>query len=153
LSIRPSGEICFSKPRIVDHASRYAAVAYAGGGHAKGLGYDDGFIDELLARHGASELLYFGDLDAAHGGIALAPAAGLYAWLLANGRPVRSETRERLQAEDLAWLSEPFHAQVASLCAAGERIAQEWLGTRALFGGLADSWWPRLDAPVGTMQR
>jgi hypothetical protein len=36
--------------------AQFSAVAYAGGGNAKGLAYDETFIDELLDRYSATEL-------------------------------------------------------------------------------------------------
>lgn len=86
--------------------SQYSCVAYAGGGHRKGLAYDEGFLDELLHRAGAGELKYFGDLDptgisiaagvarlrSGRGVVPLVPAVELYGWLLSHGlrRPIRS---------------------------------------------------------------
>lgn len=127
-------------------AGRFSAVAYAGGGNAKGLAYDETFLDELLQRHEASELLYFGDLDpgglriaagaarrrAARGGMALLPAVGLYDWILVHGRRTRLSPRKNVTAEELDWLPLGLRSRVEQLFAAGERIPQEALGTRAL---------------------
>jgi hypothetical protein len=127
-------------------AGRYAAVAYAGGGHGKSLGYDETFIDALLNRFAANELFYFGDIDPAglriasraaerrarRGGLALQPATALYAWLLSHGIRTALKPSERALPSDLAWLPEYLREQVKALFAAGQRLPQESLGTRAL---------------------
>jgi hypothetical protein len=128
---------------------RYAAVAYAGGGHGKSLAYDETFIDELLERFGSTELLYFGDIDPAGLQIAsgaaerrgrrralpLQPAETLYAWLLAHGARTALQSAQRGSSEDLAWLPEDLRARVEALFAEGLRIPQESLGTRVLMTG------------------
>jgi hypothetical protein len=130
-------------------AGRYAAVAYASGGHGKSLAYDESFIDELVDRFRATELLYFGDLDPAglriascaaerraqRGVLPLQPAAALYAWLLAHGVQTALRQTERASPGDLAWLSEDLRAGVEALFANGYRIPQESLGTRVLAAG------------------
>jgi hypothetical protein len=130
-------------------AGRYAAVAYAGGGHGKSLAYDETFIDELLERFGSAELLYFGDVDPAGLHIAsgaaerrarrrampLQPAAALYTWLLAYGTRTDLQSAQHGSPNDLAWLPEDLRAPVAALFAEGLRIPQESLGTRVLTTG------------------
>lgn len=130
-------------------SSQFSAVAYAGGGNAKGLAYDETFLDELLDRYETSELLYFGDLDpagvriaagaarrrAARGCSPLSPAAPLYDWLLVHGRPAPMHSREQLTIEDLTWLHESARPAIARLFASGRRIPQEALGLRALASG------------------
>jgi hypothetical protein len=127
-------------------AQKFAAVAYAGGGHAKGIIYDELFVDSLLERCDSHQLLYFGDLDprglriaagaaqrrVARKAIPLLPAATLYAWLLARGIRAPSKTGTRMAAGDLAWLPDTLRTPVSELFAARRRISQEWLGTRAL---------------------
>lgn len=129
-----------------ESAAQYSCVAYAGGGHRKGLAYDEGFLDELLHRAGACELKYFGDVDPAGISIAagvarsraergvarLTPAVELYVWLLSNGprRPMRS--RQRQCPADLEWLPDTLRPEVSALFEAGLRIPQEALGTRVL---------------------
>jgi hypothetical protein len=127
-------------------AKKFAAVAYAGGGNAKGISYDELFIDSLLERCGSSELFYFGDLDrrglrigagaaqrrAERNAVPLMPAATFYRWLLAHGARVAVEVEEPVPAEDLAWLPGDLHAPVVKLFAAPRRIPQECLGTRVL---------------------
>ncbi len=130
-------------------AGRYAAVAYAGGGHGKSLAYDEMFIDELINRFRAEGLFYFGDLDPAglriasraaerraqRGGLPLEPAASLYAWLLNRGARTALRPNERATLADLAWLPEDLRGAVESLFADGHRIPQESLGTRVLTAG------------------
>lgn len=127
-------------------AARYSCIAYAGGGHRKGLSYDEGFLDELLSRAQSSELSYFGDLDpvglaiaagisrlrADRNAMPLTPAAELYGWLIERGvrRPLRS--RQRADVKDVLWLPERLRAAVAELFAAELRVPQESLGTLAL---------------------
>ncbi|HEX5281032.1 MAG TPA: hypothetical protein VFW28_13215 [Micropepsaceae bacterium] len=127
-------------------AGCYAAVAYAGGGHGKSLGYDETFIDELLARFQADALFYFGDIDPAglriasraaerrakRGGISLQPAPGLYAWLLKHGIRTALKRGEHATPSDLGWLPENLRGEVQALFAAGQRLPQESLGTRTL---------------------
>jgi hypothetical protein len=129
-------------------ASAFAAVAYAGGGNAKGIGFDELFIDSLLERRGSSQLYYFGDLDprgvhigagaaqrrAARESVPLQPAATLYAWLLAQGVRVKAMTEESVTKEGLEWFPPALRAPVAELFAARCRIPQECLGTRVLRG-------------------
>lgn len=126
--------------------AQYACVAYAGGGHRKGLAYDEGFLDELLQRAHSSELCYFGDVDPAGLSIAagiariradrnvvpLTPATTLYQWVMEHGlrRPMRS--RQQSAVEDILWLPDPFRSPVEELFRAGLRIPQESLGTIAL---------------------
>lgn len=131
---------------------RYAAVAYAGGGHGKSLAYDELFIDELINRFQAKGLFYFGDLDPAglriasraaerralRGSLALQPAASLYAWLLDRGTRTSLQRTEKATAADLAWLPEHLRDPVEALFAEGLRIPQESLGTRALAVGHID---------------
>lgn len=130
-------------------AGRYAAVAYAGGGHGKSLAYDETFIDELLERFGSTELLYFGDIDPAGLHIAsgaaerrarrralpLQPAELLYAWLLAHGTRTALQSAQRGSSADVTWLPEVLCAPVEALFAEGRRIPQESLGTRVLMTG------------------
>ncbi len=125
---------------------RYAAIAYAGGGNAKSLAYDETFIDELLIRFKSTELLYFGDIDpaglriaskaslrrAARQTLPLMPETRLYAWLLDQGRRTPADKNERATAEDIAWLPRDLRGAVEELFAAGQRIPQEALGTRSL---------------------
>jgi hypothetical protein len=125
---------------------RYSAVAYAGGGHGKSLGYDETFIDELVCRFRANGLYYFGDLDPAGLRIAsraaerrarrqsmpLEPASAFYAWLLEHGTRRALERSERVSSTDIDWLPENLHDAVAKLFAAKQRIPQEALGTKAL---------------------
>lgn len=127
-------------------AARYAAVAYAGGGHGKSLAYDEAFIDELLGRFQAVELYYFGDIDPTGLHIAsraaerrahrqacpLQPAATLYRWLLAYGIRTILKRTERGSPTDLSWLPQELRGAVKDLFAAGQRIPQEALGTRVL---------------------
>ncbi|QQO35341.1 hypothetical protein JJC00_06560 [Bradyrhizobium diazoefficiens] len=130
-------------------AGRYSAVAYAGGGHGKSLGYDETFIDELLDRFEAAQLFYFGDIDpaglriasraaerrAGRGGLALQPMAPLYTWLLLHGTRTPLRSGERASQRDLAWLPEDLRDPVEALFAAGQRLPQESLGTRILSQG------------------
>lgn len=127
-------------------ASRYAAVAYGGGGHGKSLGYDETFIDELLDRFEATELFYFGDIDpqglhiasraaerrARRQACPLRPAATLYGWLLAHGARTHLKRAERASPADLAWLPMELREPVDTLFAGRQRIPQEALGARAL---------------------
>lgn len=99
-------------------ARRFAAVAYAGGGNAKGISHDELFLDALLERCESRQLFYFGDLDARGlrigagartmarraKAVPLLPAATFYAWLLAQGVRVPAESGEWADADDLAWL-------------------------------------------------
>ena len=138
-------------------AEKFAAIAYGGGGHAKGILYDEIFLDTLLERCDSRALLYLGDLDprglriaaataarrAARRAIPLSPAVTFYDWLLARGRRVLAESRERPRAAYLAWLPERLRVPVAELFAARQRIPQESLGTRALRG-----WSPERDGPI-----
>jgi hypothetical protein len=126
--------------------AQYACVAYAGGGHRKGLAYDEGFLDELLQRARSSELSYFGDVDPAglsiaagtariranRNAVALTPATTLYQWVIEHGfrRPMRS--RQQSAVEDILWLPDPLRSPVEELFRAGLRIPQESLGTIAL---------------------
>lgn len=126
---------------------KFSCVAYAGGGGAKGLAYDETFLDELLSRYGATELLYFGDIDPAglriaagaarrramRGGTPLLPCIPLYRWLLAHGRRTSLLSREELALEDLAWLPIELRQAVQQIFAATQRIPQEALGTCVLF--------------------
>lgn len=128
---------------------RYAAVAYAGGGHGKSLAYDETFIDELLNRFKSTKLLYFGDIDPAGLRIArgaadrraqrqalpLQPADMLYGWLLAHGTRTALQSTQRANSRDLAWLPDVLRTRVDTLFAEGLRIPQESLGTRALMTG------------------
>src|SRR5262249_40111924 len=127
-------------------AARFAAVAYAGGGNAKGIGFDELFVDSLLGRCGSSELLYFGDLDprgvrmgagaaqrrVGRQAVPLAPAMDYYRWLLDNGMRLPVDKVESVSQGDLEWFSEPLREPIAALLAAGRRIPQECLGTRIL---------------------
>lgn len=127
-------------------AQKFAAVAYGGGGHGKGIIYDELFVDSLLERCDSHELLYFGDLDPrglriaagtaqrriARKAIPLQPAATFYAWLLVRGVRAPAKTRTRMVAGDIAWLPDTLRAPVSELFTARQRISQEWLGTRAL---------------------
>lgn len=133
-------------------AGSFSAVAYAGGGHAKGLAYDETFLDELLSLHQATELVYFGDLDpaglriaagaarrrAGRGGSPLMPGTRLYAWLLAHGRRTKLESSESLLPADLEWLPADLRSQAVELFAAGLRVPQESLGTRELKDGVIE---------------
>jgi len=126
--------------------AHYAAVAYAGGGHRKGLAYDEGFLDELLLRTGSHALCYFGDLDPAGLAIAagtarrraqrnsvpLGPATSLYQWLIQDGshRPMKNPRPHA--REDLEWLPPELRQPVETLFSAGMRIPQESLGTTVL---------------------
>lgn len=130
-------------------AGRFAAVAYAGGGHGKSLGYDETFIDELLDRFQATQLFYFGDIDPAglriasrtaerrarRGALALQPMVALYAWLLAHGTRTPLRAGERSAPSDLAWLPEALRGATEALFAARQRLPQESLGTRILTTG------------------
>jgi hypothetical protein len=129
--------------------ARLSAVAYAGGGHAKSLAYDETFIDELIGRFQAQALYYFGDIDPAGLRIAsqaaqrralrltfpLRPAASLYTWLLEHGRRTPLEGSERVTDQDLAWLPPGMREPVTTLFASRQRIPQEALGTGALMSG------------------
>lgn len=131
------------------NAGRYAAIAYAGGGHGKSLAYDETFIDELLDRFQAAGLFYFGDIDPAglriasraaerraqRGGLPLQPAVSLYTWLIAHGTRTALQRTEQVTRRDLAWLPEGLHGEVEALFAAGQRLPQESLGTRVLLAG------------------
>jgi len=134
-------------------AGRYSAIAYAGGGHGKSLAYDEAFLDELRTRFGAKALFYFGDLDPAgiriasraaerraqRGDVPLQPASALYEWLLTAGVRTRLPAVEEVLPSDLAWLPNALREAVVALFAAGQRIPQESLGTRALAaGGVGD---------------
>ena len=126
--------------------ARYAAVAYGGGGHGKSLGYDETFIDELLARFESTALFYFGDIDprglhiasraaerrAQRQACPLRPAATLYGWLVAHGARTDLKRKERASPADLAWLPEELREPVETLFAARRRIPQEALGARVL---------------------
>lgn len=127
-------------------AARFSAVAYAGGGHAKGMSYDELFLDTLLERGATRELLYFGDIDpagiriaagaaqrrASWGGSALVPAVPLYDWLVRHGKRVSLKASEQVTAEELTWLPAGIRDSVTQLFAARQRIPQESLGTRVL---------------------
>jgi hypothetical protein len=127
-------------------AARLSAVAYAGGGHAKSLAYDETFIDELISRFQAEALYYFGDIDPAGLRIAsqaaqrralrlalpLQPAASLYMWLLQHGRRTPLEGSERVTDQDIAWLPPDVRGLVTALFASKQRVPQEALGTRVL---------------------
>ncbi|WP_456636334.1 Wadjet anti-phage system protein JetD domain-containing protein [Bradyrhizobium sp. USDA 10063] len=135
-------------------AARLSAVAYAGGGHAKSLAYDETFIDELIGRFQAEALYYFGDIDPAGLRIAsqaaqrralrlappLQPAASLYAWLLEHGTRTPLEASERATDEDLAWLPPNMRGLVTTLFASKQRVPQEALGTRVLMSGRVPDW-------------
>lgn len=129
-------------------ACRYSAVAYAGGGNAKSLAYDETFIDELLDRFAANALYYFGDIDpagirigsgaakrrSARQAVPLQPATPLYTWLLEHGRRTKLSNKERARQEDLDWLPVEVRPRVESLFSDGQRIPQESLGTQVLVG-------------------
>ena len=135
-------------------AGRLSAVAYAGGGHAKSLAYDETFIDELIGRFHAEALYYFGDIDPAGLRIAsqaaqrralrralpLQPAASLYTWLLQYGRRTSLEGSERVTDQDLAWLPAGMREPVTTLFASRQRVPQESLGTQALTSGRVPEW-------------
>jgi hypothetical protein len=137
------------------NASALSAVAYAGGGHGKGLAYDETFLDELLARCLASELLYFGDLDpmgisigagatrrrADRGVAPMNPAIELYSWLLEHGARQPFNSKHRSHEQDLAWLPMPLRADIHRLFVTGHRIPQESLGLRILMGGSPPLHW------------
>lgn len=128
----------------------YSAVAYAGGGHAKGLAYDEAFIDELVARFKASKLFYFGDIDPAGVRIAsraaerraarrvlpLEPETALYRWLLKHGPRTVLTKKEQLAENDVTWLPQDLRDEVQNLFAVGQRIPQEALGTQVLARGI-----------------
>jgi Uncharacterized protein conserved in bacteria C-term(DUF2220) len=130
-------------------AARLSAVAYAGGGHAKSLAYDETFIDELIGRFQAAALYYFGDIDPAGLRIAsqaaqrralrlalpLQPAASLYTWLLEHGRRTPLEGSERVMDQDIQWLPPDVRRPVTVLFASKQRVPQEALGTRVLMSG------------------
>jgi hypothetical protein len=127
----------------------FSAVAYAGGGHAKGLGYDETFIDELLGRFQAGALYYFGDIDpaglriangaarrrATRRGVPLQPAVSFYMWLLEHGCRTALRRGEQPNTDDLAWLPNKIRSAVEALFVAGQRIPQEALGTQVLATG------------------
>jgi hypothetical protein len=133
-------------------AARYAAVAYAGGGHGKSIAYDENFIDELLERFESTKLLYFGDIDPAGLHIAsgaaerrakrqalpLQPADRLYGWLLAHGTRTPIQSGQRGKFTDVAWLPEELRGRVEALFLQRLRIPQESLGTRVLMTGTID---------------
>jgi hypothetical protein len=130
-------------------AGRYSAIAYAGGGHGKSLAYDEAFLDELRSRFETKALFYFGDLDPAgiriasraaerrakRDSIPLQPASALYNWLLTSGVRTPLPNSDQALPSDLAWLPGALREAVRALFAAGQRIPQESLGTRALAGG------------------
>jgi len=130
-------------------AGCYSAIAYAGGGHGKSPAYDEAFLDELRSRFDANALFYFGDLDPAgiriasraaqrraqRGGVPLQPASALYDWLLTSGVRAPLPNSDQVLPSDLAWLPGVLREPVSVLFAAGQRIPQESLGTRALAGG------------------
>ncbi|WP_065751065.1 Wadjet anti-phage system protein JetD domain-containing protein [Bradyrhizobium paxllaeri] len=135
-------------------AARLSAVAYAGGGHAKSLAYDETFIDELIGRLQAQALYYFGDIDPAGLRIAsraaqrrawrlalpLQPAPSLYTWLLEHGTRTPLEGNERVADEDLAWLPPDIRSSVTALFASKQRVPQEALGTRVLMSAHVSDW-------------
>jgi hypothetical protein len=127
-------------------AARFSAIAYAGGGNAKGIAFDELFIDALLDSCCSTELFYFGDLDprgiriasgaaqrrAARKAAPLMPATILYRWLLRHGVRVPFEPTQATGADDLAWLPSELRSPVCELFGTRRRIPQECLGTRVL---------------------
>jgi hypothetical protein len=130
-------------------AARLSAVAYAGGGHAKSLAYDETFIDELVGRFQAETLYYFGDIDPAglrigsqaaqrralRHALPLQPAASLYTWLVEYGKRTPLEGSEHVTDQDIGWLPSDLRGPVTALFASRQRVPQESLGTHALMSG------------------
>lgn len=135
-------------------ADALAAIAYGAGGSERALAYHEGYLDLVLARHGASGILYFGDLDPngleipagadrrrrQMGLPPIEPAVDLYLWLLENGHRMAAEDPRLLSVDAAAWIG-VLAPRIADLFAARERIAQEWLGSSALATSLA-RWQP-----------
>lgn len=131
-----------------------AAVAYGAGGSERALAYHEGYLDLVLARYGASSILYFGDLDPngleipagadrrrrQMGLPTIEPATDLYLWLLENGRRTVTEDPRPLSVDAAIWIG-ALAPRIADLFAARQRIAQEWLGSSALATSLA-RWQP-----------
>ncbi|KDN17042.1 hypothetical protein [Amycolatopsis rifamycinica] len=94
------------------------------------------------------EIRYFGDLDVAgleiprHASIIaerlglpeVRPATSLYAALLDVGRPADAKRTPRPQTVESAvrWLDDAQRASASAVLMRGQRIAQEWVGMRAL---------------------
>lgn len=124
----------------------YAAVVYGQGEafHSTGAA-----LDQVLRETGAPAALYFGDLDpkgvniplqfngkASPGRPHVAPAAGLYEWLLAHGR-----TREKSECSNApaslaaSWLPGPIARGINALWRDGLWLPQEALGFEQLRAG------------------
>lgn len=122
-----------------------AAVAYGAGGNERAIAYDDGYLDQILRRHGASKILYLGDIDPrgfdipaganqrrlALGLAPIEPAVGLYEWLLDHGLPAPGADARGLSYLAADWIGH-LRPRIAELFNARRRIAQEWLGAQAL---------------------
>jgi hypothetical protein len=103
----------------------------------------------LYSRFEAKALFYFGDLDPAgiriasraaerrakREDVSLHPASALYNWLLTSGMRTPLPNSDQVLPSDVAWLPGALREAVFALFAAGQRIPQESLGTRALAGG------------------
>ncbi|MPZ87776.1 MAG: hypothetical protein GEU81_06815 [Nitriliruptorales bacterium] len=121
-----------------------------------GFGQGNHFLKSVTsADSGVTRIHYFGDLDAR--GLRIPPAAAaaaaglrtldvvpagpLYRALLARGRsaPARDKPRSTDEARDLAaWLPPDVREPATRLLAAGDRLAQEWVGYQVLRE--LDSW-------------
>lgn len=106
-------------------------------------------INTLSAKHGISEIRYFGDLDLSglripygasqtarqRGLPPVQPANNLYTALLDLGisRKAKEPPAPADEAAQLAcWLPEPLRGGTADLLVMGRRLAQEWVGYRYL---------------------
>lgn len=135
----------FSFVRWNETTNQWSAVAYAGGGHAKGIAYDDSsYLDTITERTGADGIIYFGDVDARGLNIAagmasrrtrgspVLPAIPFYEWLLANGRRAPHRSRETFNKEAMAWIGNDLSPTICRLIDSNQRIAQENFGYEAM---------------------
>lgn len=129
-----------------DRQRAFAAIAW-GGGNAFTKGCAE-YLDIILNRAKANEVMYLGDLDPR--GIVIPatvdrvrrdaglppimPAIDLYFWLLSRGvtRPLVSEVPDTACDAALAWLGEEMGQDVIALWSGGSWIPQESLGTEVL---------------------
>ncbi|WP_460957616.1 hypothetical protein [Parasphingorhabdus pacifica] len=105
-------------------------------------------VQSIAERHRITQVRYFGDLDlsgvripaqaaaVAHdrGLPPVVPAPRLYDALLMIGRPSPSREKATIERAEpyLGWLDRAHRASATGLLAAGNRLAQEWVGLRHL---------------------
>jgi len=132
-----------------DRQRAFSAIAW-GGGNAFTKGCAE-YIDAILDRAKATEVMYLGDLDPkgiqipatvgqARQKAALppvTPAWKIYSWLLDHGttRPLATDVSETARNATLAWLGDEMGERVIALWGQGHCIPQESLGTEALGAG------------------